>query len=60
MYSHQALFDKHYGELKLKYDEYDTEVYYNRSKQAKWDDWAKETLVEFDDFSMSDVEIGHE
>jgi len=37
MYSHQALFDKHYGELKLKYDEYDTEVYYNRSKQAKWD-----------------------
>ena len=55
--THQSVFDKYWKELNLKQDEYDSEVYSDRSKQPKWNDWIVSELKAFRDFSANEIEI---
>lgn len=48
---HQDMFASILKELSLKQDEYDTEVYADRSLQSKWNKWVAINLAELEDYS---------
>ncbi len=54
---HQELFSSILKELSLKQDEYDAEVYADRSLQEKWNKWVAKTLDELKDYSDVLIEL---
>lgn len=55
---HERLFAAILKEWQLKQDEYDSEVYADRSKQAKWNTWVQEELLKYKDFENREVILG--
>ena len=47
-------------ELHLKQDEYDSEVYADRSKQSKWTEWIEEELRNHEKYSEKILIVGNE
>lgn len=45
---HESILDEVGRELQLKQDEYDSEVYSDRSKQKKWSSWIREELGKYE------------
>lgn len=54
---HQERFASIMKELSLKQDEYDTEVYADRSLQEKWNKWVAKRLDELQDYSDLVIEF---
>ena len=52
-----AIYKKTELELSLKQDEYDSEVYSERSLQSKWNLWVEKELWELRDYSKKEVPI---
>lgn len=54
-----AIYKKVELELSLKQDEYDSEVYSERSLQAKWNQWVEKELLLFKEFANEEVPLKH-
>ena len=57
MASHEPIFDKYWKELTLKHDEYDSEVYRDRTRQIAWNKWIAKELRKYEQFSTTEIEI---
>ena len=55
---HISMFNKIQEELRLKQDEYDSEVYSDSSLQPKWNDWVKEELKKYEEYSDTEIIFG--
>lgn len=54
---HEQLFASLRKEWQKKQDEYDSEVYTDRSKQEKWDNWIKEELLKYTAYENPILEL---
>lgn len=52
-----SLYNRISLELSEKQDEYDSEVYTNRSLQLKWNDWIKNQLIELIEYADKEIEL---
>lgn len=55
--NHEDIYSNIIKELTVKQDEYDSEVYADRSLQEKWNKWVGLELKKFDKFSQRQVEF---
>lgn len=55
---HERLFAVILKDWQAKQDEYDSEVYADRSKQPKWNAWIQEELLKYKDFENREVILG--
>ncbi len=55
--NHEKIFSTIISELQLKQDEYDSEVYADRSKQKKWNDWVRDQLNVLEDYKKNELEV---
>lgn len=54
---HESIFNEIIKELQLKQDEYDSEVYSDRSLQHKWTEWIEKELDQYSQFSNKLVKV---
>lgn len=55
---HNSIFTKIQEELALKQDEYDSEVYEDRTLQDKWNDWVKSELKKYEEYANPEIVFG--
>ena len=54
---HEQIFANYWNQLQLKQDEYDSEVYADRSQQSKWDDWIDGELKKYSQYASTELII---
>ncbi len=54
---HEQILANYWNQLQLKQDEYDSEVYADRSQQSKWDDWIDGELKKYSQYASTELII---